>query len=564
MSETILAYLAGTLWRGALLSGLLLLLEACCRRKLLFARARWFYWGWLLLVLLPGWFWPRLEIPLPAAAPSPVFFSGNDVAEPAGSDFPEALPPETAAGAPEALPRPGWADWGLLVYSGIVLVLSAKQIRQFIGWRRRVLACPAITQGRVFDVFQETTVLTGQSETPVALRDAGALLPSPASFGYGRDRTVLCRPADMTRHTDAELRMLLIHELGHLKYFDNPAACLSGAVARVWWFNPFVAWILKRAAFAGELNCDRLVRDTLRLAGNQRSVYARLLLLYQQRSAPHSRPAFSPLGGSAENLKLRILEFAMKNNRIQLAVLSGLAAAAFAGALLFTPVLRAADNPVPPAVEVPDGNPLLAALNRAIRNTQKRSYHAFLEKEVLGDGMARTEHFYQLVDPEDGFVYKRRDFGRRKPGGAEIIDQTNLVTRSGNYIYSATNAIKRPGATTSWPPAPVAGPGITVRAEYPAPYRGIPCVVYTVTHAEIPGTQVYWVGRDNDFVYSRTDFGADGKILPGSQALGEVDFQARLTPELFQVPDGIPVTEVKNTDEVAPILFPGDFPEKQK
>lgn len=94
MSELLFGYLANSILRGAVVVGLLWLIELCCRRRLIFAGGRWLYLAALLLILLP---FEQLAV-LRASTPLPV----RHVELPVWS---VALPPpepEEAAPAAEA------------------------------------------------------------------------------------------------------------------------------------------------------------------------------------------------------------------------------------------------------------------------------------------------------------------------------------------------------------------------------------------------------------------------------------------------------------------------------
>ena len=109
MSELLFGYLANSILRGAVVVGLLWLIELCCRRRLIFAGGRWFYLAALLLILLP---FEQLAT-LRASTPLPV----RHVELPVWS---VALPPpepEEAAPAAEA-PDVQTAPSGTVAFGG--------------------------------------------------------------------------------------------------------------------------------------------------------------------------------------------------------------------------------------------------------------------------------------------------------------------------------------------------------------------------------------------------------------------------------------------------------------
>ena len=115
MSELLFGYLANSILRGAVVVGLLWLIELCCRRRLIFAGGRWLYLAALLLILLP---FEQLAT-LRASTPLPV----RHVELPVWS---VALPPpepEEAAPAAEApdvrhFPPPGVSPVSQMEFAG--------------------------------------------------------------------------------------------------------------------------------------------------------------------------------------------------------------------------------------------------------------------------------------------------------------------------------------------------------------------------------------------------------------------------------------------------------------
>lgn len=333
MSETLIYYLANTLMRGGVMVLSLLAVEFLLRHKLVFAGGRTVYLAALLLVLMPI---GKIDLPrgggvVPASAHSievpdwnvewnrkpektapPLFVAP---AVPAAKILPAA--PVTVEPASPAVPSRSWTLFDVLVilYFAVVLLLSAKQLRYYFIWRNRIRRCIAITGGRVYDVFLESKRLTGLERYPVMLLDGGGLLPVAACFGTLRHGAVLCPLREYGGCTDSELRMILIHELEHLRRKDNPVAFFLMMLSNLFFLNPFVRFLASRWAMVAEFDCDGRVRTTLQLGRREMAQYAGLLL-----SSQSGAPLYAPgrgLGASAANLKLRIQEFAMKRTKLQ-------------------------------------------------------------------------------------------------------------------------------------------------------------------------------------------------------------------------------------------------------
>ncbi|MGE4300976.1 MAG: M56 family metallopeptidase, partial [Victivallaceae bacterium] len=252
MNNLLGVYLLGTLARGALLLLLLLAVEAVRRKKLLFTGGRWFYAGLLALLLLPvGMMHFETAVPKAAIPAEPVASSVASVpptgeameAEEIAMEEPSlAVAPlaqdasaiagradrerPAATGSPVPVVRApfNWMAALWIGYGVIVSWLLARQFGQFLYWRREVRRCCAITGGRVYGLFCEAKMQAGMENRRVHLRDGSPISGSPACFGSMFGEYLLCPLGEMERLSDAEIRMLMTHELGHLRGFDNLAA----------------------------------------------------------------------------------------------------------------------------------------------------------------------------------------------------------------------------------------------------------------------------------------------------------------------------------------------------
>ncbi len=355
MSEALVCYLLNSLLRGAVIVLPLLIWETLRRRKLVFSGCRPLYCLALLLILLPL---ERINFgsALPRQAAAPVEmpdwqFTPTATAVPVVAPV-ATTPAPVAAAAPAARTSRPWTvcDLFAVLYLSVVLALSAKQIRHYLIWRNRIGRCVAITSGRVYEAFRESKHLTGLEAYPIRLLDGGDTLPAAACFGTLRHGAVICPLAECVKYSAVELRMILIHELEHLRRFDNPVAFFLIALTRVFFLNPFLRPLCSRWALAAELDCDRRVRSTLQLDRPGLAQYAALLLDHQTRGSAWT--PVSGLGATARNLKQRIQEFSMSRNKLQLAsYLAGIAGLLLLGSWLSPRLIAAPDRtPLPPAV----------------------------------------------------------------------------------------------------------------------------------------------------------------------------------------------------------------------
>jgi beta-lactamase regulating signal transducer with metallopeptidase domain len=130
----------------------------------------------------------------------------------------------------------------------------------------------------------------------------------PLLAGIGRPKIVL--PDRVEESLDeAELRLVLAHELAHLKRRDLLWNWLPTIVGWLFWFHPLV-WLMKRSwTEAQEAACDELL---IQNRGARPAEYGRLLLKlalrWQQRSGPPLVAAH--MFGPSHNLERRILTMA--------------------------------------------------------------------------------------------------------------------------------------------------------------------------------------------------------------------------------------------------------------
>ncbi len=495
MSGILIYYLANTLMRGGIIVLSLLLLEFFLRRKLVFAGGRWIFLLALLLILLPV---ERIELPhreksvyTPASycIEVPDWNVAWNQTQATAAPVTQALPAVENA-VPERVAAPGITGWKwrlfdvlAMVYLAGVLFLWAKQIRHYFIWRNRIRRCIAITDGRVFDVFLESKRLAGLERFPVMLLDSSHLLPVAACFGTLRRGAVLCPLEEYGKYPDSELRMILIHELEHLRRNDNPVAFFLMMLSNCFFINPFVRVISSRWAMTTELDCDEKVKTTLHLDRRGMTRYAELLLASQTRGG-----AYVPgcgLGASAKNLKLRIQEIVMRRTKLQLlGYFSGICALFVLGCFIM-PELRAdtreALDPLV-AENLPAGTTELVYFNAAALDP---AGSALLEKGIgsarhlgrnLWDAlymMIASEmnkgHFYVAVVPDYGpFILLKNGADSDEVVIAPSVSNQNMAARkmpNGYFaMYPAGKKLPAMGLSDELRRKIVSAPGEVIRS----------------------------------------------------------------------------------------------------
>src|SRR6185503_13599152 len=106
---------------------------------------------------------------------------------------------------------------------------------------------------------------------PVRLeRSAQATMP----LTWGAWRPILLLPAEADNWSPARRRMVLLHELAHIRRWDWLTQMLAHAACAVYWFNPLVWLAARQMRIERERACDDLVLA----AGAKASDYAEELL----------------------------------------------------------------------------------------------------------------------------------------------------------------------------------------------------------------------------------------------------------------------------------------------
>ena len=263
---------------------------------------KWRYWAWMLVgvrLLIPfavRW-GPQVEIPLrtpPAALPSvsqPVGYDpGPPLSAPEGGTGTEAPSPPPAVSAPQTAsettggtgasapalswPPAPWVVWATgavfcLVYHLAGWVLFSRSVR-----RRRP------PPGPEFAALLERC----RAETGVRRAVSLALCKGGSPMAVGILRPVILLPENVCGLPEADLRMILLHELTHLRRRDMERKLLLLLAACVHWFNPLV-WVMVRSAGRDiEATCDDAV--LAKCGPSARGRYSRLLLIMAGDTQP--------------------------------------------------------------------------------------------------------------------------------------------------------------------------------------------------------------------------------------------------------------------------------------
>jgi len=281
---------------------------------------------------------PAVRVPASRAllslAPAITFQVGAIAGAPA---MPQLGPGTRQPGPRAAHPPIDWPRWLVLLWAAgaaVGFLQIALAARAIAAIRRRALPHPALLEvgplARTIGIGHPVEVL----EAP-----AGSM---PMTCGLFRPAIFL--PADAGAWSAERRRMVLLHELAHVRRGDTGAHLLARLALVVNWWNP-LAWLAWRESVKER---ERAADDLVLLAGERASTYAGLLL--EVASAIHSKPpvAWAALAmarrSQLEGRLVAILDPALPRHSV--ARVSALAAALLAIAMVAPfAAMRAQDQP---------------------------------------------------------------------------------------------------------------------------------------------------------------------------------------------------------------------------
>lgn len=284
-------------WRAGILIIVLFAVRGFLRR---FMDARMIYWFWVLVTA-------RLLLPFDV----PVSVSAARYLPPAPRTYATDFDAASAQVAPDIVAPPAARSLGELLFNeqtlaivwlgGVVAVLLAYSWAN-LSFRRQLSRNGRRAGKRTEQMLSDSSRAMGLNPIPALEMDG---ISGPALFGAWRPRLLF--PSGLAEQlSDEELRLVVLHELGHLKRHDLFLQGLLLVSQAVHWFNPLV-WLAGRLVRADrELACDEFVMAHTSSSGG--SAYAKTLLRVLGLSRP-SRPMLPAVGilETKNQLKQRII-----------------------------------------------------------------------------------------------------------------------------------------------------------------------------------------------------------------------------------------------------------------
>ena len=248
--------------------------------------------------------------------------------------------------------------------AGTVAVLCLWWVR-WLRISKLVSQAMPLGTGREFDVLRELERPEGSTK-PLEVRVSNDWM-EPAVFGILKP--CLIWPEGISQHlSDAQLKAILAHELGHVRRRDNLVSGIHMLVEAAFWFHPLVWWIGAGLIEERERACDEQVLQL----GNKADVYAESILKACKFCMESPLSCVSGVAGSngkGSNLKRRIARImnGQTSEKLSLgrrALLSAAAATVVAGPVVFgflhAPNVRAQMTQGPGALSAASNAPAAA------------------------------------------------------------------------------------------------------------------------------------------------------------------------------------------------------------
>lgn len=191
-------------------------------------------------------------------------------------------PPPTPSPAAAGAAVPGWAGWVLLAWAAGAALVLTWQLAGLWRMRRLVRHAAPLEDPEWRELLAEARGRAGVGrEVRLAASPAAR---SPMTLGWRRPVVLL--PPSWRRWSRERRRIVLLHEVVHVRRGDWPVRMALRLAAALYWPDP-LAWLaLGRLTFEQERACD----DQVMALGTRPSTYAAHLLQLARAMAP--RPPF--------------------------------------------------------------------------------------------------------------------------------------------------------------------------------------------------------------------------------------------------------------------------------
>lgn len=264
--------------------------------------------------------------------------------------LPQAVQTVAVAQHPVSIARAAASIWTVGVAIGLLMLCAGFARLTWIASR-----CETVIDRRWVTSSREIAAQLGLRRDIAVLRSAHESLL--VTWGLWHPKIII--PADATDWASDRIRIVLCHELSHVRRADWVLQVIAGILRAIYWFNPLVWLACHWLRHESERACDD---DVLNL-GMTGPEYATELLHIARTLR---RPAWSPAPGMARPSSLQRRIRAMLNSKIDRSPLPVSLRAVIAAAGLCIAVIVAGSGAAAQAVGSAFSGSFVDALNNAI------------------------------------------------------------------------------------------------------------------------------------------------------------------------------------------------------
>jgi bla regulator protein blaR1 len=302
LTEAFLWLLRGSA-RAAIAVAAVLIVRTVFRRRL---PARWRYALWLAVPI--AWLLPQLpRTPIgvvqyadPQVVRYVMALDSETISAPA---TPSRQP---AIAAPAQSHRFTWKETGSMVWTAGAAILVVFWTIAHRRGLRRIRDASRSPDPAILELVRECGQAAGLRRLPETIESS--VIPSPAVTGMFRP-LLLLPPKLKDRFSRDELRLMLLHELAHIRRGDLITHFAAAGFLALHWFNPILWFAGSRMRADRESACDATVLGIA--ATDERAAYGGTLLkLQSELPAGHEYPAFIGILENTGRIRERILRIA--------------------------------------------------------------------------------------------------------------------------------------------------------------------------------------------------------------------------------------------------------------
>lgn len=362
-----------------------------------------------------------LPVRLPSALSVWNLTAGESRAARTAAQISEHLTPfPSLTAAPAAQEAAAQLSLPVMIWAAGALLLGAYFLAGWLRFTRRFAGAAPIGNETI-----DSCVEAFGFRRPPVIR---CTTDSRAPLTYGVRRPVVLLPADLLADREA-LRMILTHELAHIRRRDCLRKLLFTLCLCVYWWNPVCWGMVLLANRDLELACDAL---TLRYLGrDRRKTYALTLLELAARQAqPH--PLCSGFGKPAAEERIQAIMKA-KKIPVYLTILAVVLAAAVV--TVFATQAEPAAAPEAPAAPVQTAQPEASTPDEV---TLEIPQTASIEESQPADAAPEPAAQLQYVFPlEDADAAVLQSFGYRDVAGVSVDGAAKQAFHAGVDLEAA-------------------------------------------------------------------------------------------------------------------------------